>query len=223
MNEPHNNSLVSSNNHPFSIITMSTSKRNKSSIMRLNDEEDHVRVEMQGFYWPRLLVKQKNHENKQSTVKIPRRLNKDDKKSKALLLRQLIKNSKMSSSPSRSTAQPLLPPMLPSLDRSLRESLGVDESFRSYATLSIISTASSWNPTSSTRSVTNTSSRITGNLWPHRVPVVLDEQHFGSNKLTAKTTFSTLRPSSPTSIMGRNHHHHHLTPSRPRAVTLDAH
>jgi hypothetical protein len=189
-------------------LIMSVPKRNKSSIMRSDEEVDPVRVEMQGFYWPRLLVKQTPNEKKRPTIKIPRRLNKADKKSKALLLRQLIKNIKVSS-PSVATVP--LPPMLPSLDRSRRS---VEESFSSYATASTIRPALSWNPPSSTRA-----SRITGNLWPHRVPVVLDEQSYGNVSTTTTTTFSSL-PSSPTSIMGRNHH---PTPSRPRTVTLDAH
>jgi hypothetical protein len=202
---------------------MSTPKRNKSSIIRSDDEDDPVRVEMHGFYWPRLLVKQSPNEKKRPTIKIPRRLKQADKKSKALLLRQLIKNSKVSST-SLATVPVSVPPMLPSLDRSLT-SLGLDQSFSANLTASTFKTTSSWSPSSSTGPVTNISSRVTGNLWPHRVPVMFDENHFGyvltDERRAAITTFSSL-PSSPTSIMGHSHHLHSHSPSRPRAVTMDA-
>jgi hypothetical protein len=185
---------------------MSTPKRSRTSIIRSHDDDDPVRVEIQGFYWPRLLVVKHTcpDNKKRPIIKIPRKLNKADKKSKALLLRQLIKSAKSRAEPSLASATHVPPPVLPSLMMDVSISDQPYTFAAPAATPKTVKTCiSSWKP-ASPMSITS-ATRVTGKLWPHRVPVSDDY------------SFSNSRPSSPTSIMGPHHHHH----QRPRAVTFD--
>ncbi|KAG7367390.1 hypothetical protein IV203_030061 [Nitzschia inconspicua] len=192
---------------------MSTPKRSRTSIMRSHDD---VLVEIQGFYWPRLLVKPSPDSGRSKkgrpAIKIPRKLSKADKRNKALLLRQLTKTAKTNSWPSLASAPSFLP-FLPSLDVPIplrqEEPHNTSDTPATATTASqtihaATSTISSWKPASPASATT----RITGQLWPHRV-----EQH---QKMLLSTLTPLSRPSSPTSIMGPYH-------QRPRAVTLESH